>query len=294
MRNLIRSTTALLFIGSILVSPPAALGSSSASCGKDRAAAAAPKGDAACPGVRPGAVAFNTKDRTDCTFGFILRGTDGARYALLGHRCAPASRPDVSLKVGPSNEERTWAVGKGPQVSDSTGKPVGRLVYDVRIFEAPLFETVVLVDFALMRLDRGVRYSPVMCQFGGPHGINATIDTQPVFASIYGQSREYTKVDGSQGYQDLIPQGLNREKIVNGARTSQLPNAGAPVLSGDGGQALGIMGEVYTHAGTNPPSQNGSESYNPYGSNIFRLKPVIQRVERALRIRLALVNAGER
>ncbi len=286
--SLVTPTAALLFVGSIALSPPSALGAQTQSCGSHKKAAAAPPGDPACPGVRPGAAAFNTKDRADCTFGFILRGSDGARYVIVGHRCAPASRPSVSVKVGESREEHTWPRGKGPQVSDSTGKPVGRLVYDVRIVEKAL-----MIDFALLRLDKGIKYSPTMCQFGGPRRINSIIDNQPTFASIYGQSNEYTKVDGSHGYEDLIPQGLNNPEIVNGARTSQLNNDGAPVLSGDGGQALGIMGEAWTHAGTNP-QEDGSQAENPYGSYIYRLGPVIQRLERALHLRLALVNAGER
>ncbi len=280
MRPKLRPLVAALLAATVLVPSLSAAGDERGACASAANAAAATGADPSCPGVRPGAWAFSTKDKMDCSFGFILRGSDGARYAILGHPCAPAARSQVHVGVGKIFIERTWPVGKGPQISDSTMRPVGRLVYDVNIGgsgnETSAGEDV---DVALMRLDRGVTYSPTVCQFGGPHRINKVLDTQPEVVQIYGQGDEFI-AGGPHGREDVVKLGLNDERVVFSTMVSEGNYSGAPVLAGDGSPALGVL------------SQSGF--WGAEGAPIFRLGPLIKRFEKNLKIRLTLVSAGER
>jgi len=230
--------------------------------------------------VRPGAAAFNAKDGNKCTIGFLLRGGDGARYAILGHPCAPGSR-DNRATIGPIDHEVIWPNGKGPQVLDSSGKVVGRLVYDINRLKYPKE-----LDVALMRLESRVAYSPKVCQYGGPSGIDSQISNDPTTANSYGQGDQFYLGDGPHAHQDPIPFGLNDPVRIHAAISSEQPNAGGPVVVGDGSPALGVMSQWNETPSTDP--KEGS------GVTVFRLGPLIKVLQDTLHIKLTLIKAGER
>ncbi|MEX2253780.1 MAG: hypothetical protein WD649_06470 [Thermoleophilaceae bacterium] len=122
--------------------------------------AAAPIGNAPCPGVRPGALIES--DIGSCTMNYVFNGSDGHRYVGTAGHCvieSPATGGDFP--------ERRWAPGEGPVARDGNGNRIGQWAYAVlRDSEE--------ADFSLVRLDPGVSSSPQMCHFGGPTRLNSS------------------------------------------------------------------------------------------------------------------------
>ena len=89
-----------------------------------------PVGTGACAGVRPGALlqvgATFSGGGEGCTFAFMFRGSDGARYMGTAGHCA-----GLGAGINPPPQEKRWAPGKGPLALDAAGKGVGRFVYAV-------------------------------------------------------------------------------------------------------------------------------------------------------------------
>jgi hypothetical protein len=98
--------------------------------------------------VRPGL--GYTSDLGGCTFGFLLAGSDGRSYAATAGHCA--------VKDG---VERVWLRGDGPVVTNDQARPVGHFVYAVK-------DNSARVDFALIRLNEGIKGNPQLCAWGGP------------------------------------------------------------------------------------------------------------------------------
>ena len=120
---------------------------------------APPFGVGPCPGVRPGAALWS--EAGGCTFNFYWKGyardalgqpVEAGRFMGTAGHCA----------VDQSEQEHTWAPGKGPAVQDGAGNRIGEYAYAVNSSTK---------DFALIRLDPGVTANPSMCHFGGPTGI---------------------------------------------------------------------------------------------------------------------------
>jgi hypothetical protein len=132
---------------------------------------AAPFGAGSCPGVRPGALVETPSGF--CTFNFVFRGSDGRTYVGTAGHCVLGEGPLVQ-DVG----ERRWRRGRGPVAKDSEGDRIGEFAYAV--YQEPR-------DFALVRLDRGVRANPAMCHFGGPTGVNTARSSSPVVLQHFGQ-----------------------------------------------------------------------------------------------------------
>ncbi len=233
-------------------------------------------GAEARPPLQPGAGAINRSTGLKCTVGFILRGDDGSRYAIVGHTCAPTPRRDVSFGVDQPDVERTWAVGKGPLVHDTTNRAIGRLVYDFVGHH---------LDVALVRLDAATPYTPRVLEFGGPSRVNTDLDPAPQTVFIYGITPN--RATGAQGYQDVLPQGLNARDVVNAAQPSDAYNSGAPVLIGDGNAALGVMGQSAFNVGGNSSPAGG-------GPVVYRLAPLLAKFQAKLHVKLTLVRSGER
>lgn len=280
----LRRSLALALLAVSVILPVSA--EAAAPCEVAAARAAAPAGDPACPGVRPGALAYNPKTRESCTFGFLFRGSDGARYALMGHICAQPKAEQSGVGVGALFSETVWKPGKGPRIYDSTNRPVGHAVYDI----LDLFNGHDL-DVALMRLDPRTPYNPRVCMYGGPRGIDSRITTFPETVDVYGQGNPLI-VGYEHGEEDTVPYGLNRREAVKRLGVNEMTNSGAPVvMATDGHAALGVMGK---YAGEYGVSAEDPTGHDPAGSKIFRLAYVLSRIQPKIGVRLTLINSGER
>lgn len=247
-----------------------------ASCGEPGAHDAEPFGTTACPGVRPGALMMQSPPPFEggCTFGFMFRGGGSKFIATAGH-CAGVR----------SGDEKRWAAGDGPEVLDESRRRIGEFAYAVVGDELHATD----FDFALIRLDEGVKASPEVCHFGGPTGINADIVpvTAPVTIHYYGQT--YLGGRALVGGEPLVPA---RTGIATG-----LPNparayfyghvwfgdSGAPVLTKDG-RAVGVLGG---------PGEADSSGHAGLVS-VPRLGPQIKRASAYLGHNLKLILAPTR
>lgn len=237
----------------------------------DETCAVQHKADAACPGVRPGA-ALRASDVT-CTIGFLLKASDGRRYAIVGHPCGEEARGTVT--VGSYRDETFWPVGKGPAVTDSAGHQVGRMVYD-------LAQTVPFtLDVALMVLDAGVPYSSTVCGFGGPTAIDRSITSEPTELSVYGAA-DPVPATGQfpHGRSDMALRGLDDPRLVFAAGVHNRTDSGSPVLLGD--RAVGMLSAA-TRA---DPEAVGNE--------VYRIDPLLKHLEKRLHRRFTLLLAGQR
>jgi hypothetical protein len=103
-----------------------------------------------------------------CTLSFAFAGSDGVTYFATAGHCAP---------VG-SGGQSVWKPGKGEPVFDAAHHRIGRFAFARLINDS---------DFALIRLAKGVRFSPAMCAFGGPVGLAPSKTAGPIQARQYGQ-----------------------------------------------------------------------------------------------------------
>jgi hypothetical protein len=165
-----------------VVLPVPAIAESPVSCSPVPVAVAvatdsAPVGGGPCPGVRPGGRVLTSIG--DCTLNFLFRAPDDTRYiGTAGHCVDPGptsneeSNPDGRARI-----ERVWPLGSGPVATDSDGQRIGEFAYAV---------VRPSKDFALIRLDPGVKASPEMCHFGSPHGLSTTDFDRAIVLHYYG------------------------------------------------------------------------------------------------------------
>ena len=110
-----------------------------------------------------------------CTGAFVL--ATRSRRALLataGHCVDAAARPD---KTTPTAGERVWTTSHGPVVTDTTGRPLGRVTF------AALGTGV---DFALIELARDVTASNTVPGFGRITHVNSHPENEDQIR-LYGQ-----------------------------------------------------------------------------------------------------------
>ena len=161
------AATAFLVVAAV---PAGAATPSPKDCGT--VLAALPVGTSSCPGVRPGALFF-MENGNGCSMSFVFRGSDGRDYVGTGGHCIWATS-----NVGPSaKKEARWGPGEGGAVDDPDGRRLGRFAYGVWNDNR---------DFALIRLDPGVRPNPSMCYFGGPRSMYTEHTGGPVFLKHFG------------------------------------------------------------------------------------------------------------
>ena len=251
------------------------------------AAATSPSPDPACPGVRPGAPFALKGSQYNCTFNFMLRGTDGALYSLTMGQCI-VPHANAEFYVGANPEGVTvWKGHSGPAVVDATGHTVAHAVYR----RADDHGDRVI---ALLRLDRGVYYSTDVCGFGGPSIIDTSLTNTPQSITLYGQGTS----DVQHARQDVLPRGAYDPVEVDTATPQESPDSGAPVMSGDR-EAFGIAsghfggGSAGAGTGTLPPPLGTS---NPYsgpraGTPVYRLLPAMRGAEKALGVHLTLLRS---
>jgi hypothetical protein len=216
-----------------------------------------------CDGVRPGGYTAIPQDlegkvKNYCTLNFFFVGVDrhgrGHPYMGTAGHCAGVWLPE---KPG----EKAWRAGTGPRVEDGRGKRIGEIAYAV-------LQGKPSRDFALIRLDRGVKVSTQMCWFGGPTGWNDDRTSALTPLHHYGNGIGVGEVVPARTSYAL---GMPDPHYVYALGLVVPADSGGPVISSDG-RAVGVvvtLGGHYrgTHSGT---------------VGITRLRPQVRRAERVL------------
>jgi hypothetical protein len=252
----------------------------------------APVGPGPCPGVRPGGRVLTSIG--DCTLNFLFRAPDGTRYiGTAGHCVDPgAASNDESNPDGRARIERVWSLGTGPVATDSDGQRFGEFAYAV---------VRPTKDFALIRLDPGVRASPEMCHFGAPQGLSTTNSDTAVVLHYYGTG---------EGVGDAVPArsavalGTPDPDHIYAVGLAVPGDSGAGVMTTDGLAVGALVTSGFLGLGFEP--RDPDDDPTPYprlpradGTNIdagtigiTRLGPQLARASEQLGVSLELVTAG--
>ncbi|MDQ3914888.1 MAG: S1 family peptidase [Actinomycetota bacterium] len=265
-RTLIRSAAVLMLALSLQSAPARAQAPGPLDgCTQLRGRGDTPLGVTPCPGVRPGAwLEISFPDRRfiySCTLNFLFEGSDGRRYAATAGHCP--------LEDGQEGRF-TWRSGKAPIANILKGgsaRRVGEFVYAV---------VDDVSDFALIRLDPGVRSNPRMCHFGGPTGLNSDLTSAPTLLHHYGNGIAIGWVVPARS---AVTPGLGDRRSVTAYGAAYEIDSGSPVI-GDDGRAIGVL--VAVRVGGTPGEQ---------GIVITRLAPQLAEAEDLLRIDLRLLTA---
>ncbi|HLJ08044.1 MAG TPA: hypothetical protein VKX24_05875 [Acidimicrobiia bacterium] len=264
-------------------------------------------GSGTCPGVRPGGRVVTTIG--DCTLNFLFRAPDGTRYIGTAGHCVNLGTEHTfkdSDSSGNGHIEKIWARGTGPVAKDPTGQRIGEFVYAV--VHDPK-------DFALIRLDPGVKASPEMCYFGAPRGLFTSDTDDALVLRYYGNG---TAVGAAKvGVEPSVgrPPGIDdggvapaRSAVAMGtpdpdhvyAAGVALPgDSGAGVMTADG-QALGVLVTAGVHGirFAGGPDSIPAPSHLPRADDkgvdvgtmgITRLGPQLARASEELGVPLELV-----
>jgi len=228
-----------------------------------RASAAEPFGIDNCPGVSPGA-GIQDPASDFYTAGFFYKGAKGRDAATYFVTDGTLILPVASTRV--------WSGSSGPAVRDANGKPIGHYVY------AFSQDTPSADSFGLVRLDRGVKWSPSVCHFGGPTGAYSGLSQTPVPVQYYGQGFPLdATVPARTG---VAPTTTDKSEIfVVGPSEAfaGLGDEGAPVLAN--GQAVGIFTGAIGGGG------DGA------GFAVSRIGPAIARAQKFTGIKLTLLTS---
>ena len=229
------------------------------------AAEPAPVGVGTCPGVRPGGRVQSEVGL--CTFNFLFRAPDGARYIGTAGHCIIGSGP-----VGKDGGEKVWPAGQGPEAQDADGKRIGEFAYAV--LQDPK-------DFSLIRLDQGVEASPEMCYFGGPTGLFESDTADPVVLEYYGNG---VAVGSVLPARSGVAFGTPSPDHVYAAGLALPGDSGSGVISSDG-LAVGALVTTGLHG------FGFSEKGVDFGTmGITRLAPQLARASELLGVPLTLVT----
>lgn len=207
-----------------------------------------------------------------CTLGFLFTGSDRASYMSTAGHCL----------LGTTQVKKTWKPGAGPEVTTAAGR-IGQLVFAENLPAGE--EDADYYDFAVIRLDKGIRASAALPSFGAPTGVNDSLSDEPAVLHTYGQG---TGVSAASPERDLLATTLKRTDHVYAHGALAPGDSGAPVLDEDGkavGTVLGAGG-MPIRAGVGVPSVGHDGAANRIG----RLKPVLAHASSALRVRLALAT----
>jgi hypothetical protein len=221
--------------------------------------AAAPFGIGACTGVRPGAIVIS--DIGQCTFNFLFAGSDGRSYIGTAGHC-------ILNAVG----EMTWAPDTGPVATDADGDPIGEFAY--AILRDPK-------DFALIRLDPGVKANAQMCHFGGPTGVNTNTPPPLVNPVVLHYNGNGLVFGSALPARSCLAFGMPDPNHVfcNGLVTPG--DSGSGVISADG-RAVGVLVTLSVHF---------SNGVHLGTVGITRLAPQVAGAEGELEIVLVLQTA---
>ncbi len=237
--------------------------------------AALPVGVVGCEGVRPGGAIFTETGL--CTFNFMFRGSDGARYMGTAGHCAILDATTGSLPGFVPEEEHVYAPGSRPVAMDGKGNRIGEFAYAILSQSQEM-------DFALIRLDSDVEASPQMCHFGGPVGINTDTPalTEPVVLHQYGHGIALGSVLPARS---LVALGMPSQYHVFALGAVLPGDSGSGVTSADG-RAVGVAVTTGLHTGS-----LGASGIDTGLAGITRLTPQLARAEQMLATDLELVTA---
>jgi trypsin len=226
---------------------------------------AAPFGSGTCPGVRPGALVETPIGF--CTMNFAFKGPKRVRYIATAGHCAI---PEES-----GGGEQVWARGQGPVAKDAEGEPIGRVAYAVLELDGER-------DFALIRLNKGLRPTPQMCHFGGPTGVNQDIHRRTTFLNLYGNGAGAGEVLPAR---QLVAFGLPNPAHVFANGVASPGDSGGPVTSNDG-RAVGVLVTGGVHVGS-----IGTSGVDAGTFGITRLGPQLASARQLLGTRVRLLTA---
>jgi len=192
-----------------------------------------------------------------CTLNFLFTGSDGNRYIGTAGHCSLAIDGEIVYKPG-----------KGKIAKNVADERIGEVAYAV--LKDPK-------DFALIRLDPGVKASAAMCYFGGPTGINDELSPDPAILHWYGNGIGFgnaSVVDQpTLPARTAIARDLMNPDVEAATGTAIFGDSGSAVI-GDDGRAIGVLVAIGLHE-------------DP-GIIITRLVPQVKRAEEMLGIKLKL------
>ena len=226
---------------------------------------AAPFGTTPCRGVRPGGLIRVPAGA--CSLNFIFRGSDRNIYAGTAGHCVITKPP----------AEKRYTGLRAPSVSDQYGSWIGNFAYAV------LNDTK---DFALVRLNRGVKYSPRMCHFGGPDGMYQKHDLGPAILRQYGNGIYWGETLPAR---TLLAPTMSDPDIVFAAGEGGPGDSGSGVINA-AGEAVGVL-----VAGVDCRSTGTCVDGLPWLSSLIvitRLDVQLKRAEKVLGIKLTLLGAA--
>lgn len=224
-----------------------------------------------CDGVRPGGAIKIPKgdDASLCTLNFMYIGRDakGRKHVYMGTagHCLLA-RSNIDKDRG----EHRWAPGKGPVVTDVNDRRIGEFAYAIMQGKK---------DFALIRIDNGVRVNPQMCWFGGPTGINNDRTRASTNVHHYGHGLAIGDVLPAR---TSVAYGMPDRDEVDALGVVIPGDSGGPAISSDG-RAVGV---VITIGLTFRADPLGGGTVG-----ISRLQPQLDRAARVLQQRIDVVKA---
>lgn len=216
------------------------------------------------PLVRPGLT--YTLGTSGCSFAFLFRGSDRRDYAATAAHCVLAT-----------DAKRLWR-GDGPRVLTPDGRAVGRFAYaHLQAGAQPTKD----VDFAFIRLDRGLFGNPQMCAWGGP---TAMLTTE------VNKRTELHHNGGGQGVSDVAP---TRTALTDRIPRNPRVHALGAVAFGDSGSgtttpegtAVGINVTIEPYL-----SGDGNGTF-AYSMGLQRLDLAVAEASKALGVRLSLRTA---
>jgi hypothetical protein len=228
----------------------------------------APVGTASCGGVRPGA-AYSASNGNGCSMNFVFLGGDHRYYVGTAGHCLWAQ----SNFDGPVNKEESWTPGHGVSVSDGNGSKVGQFAYGVWNSNR---------DFALIRLDPGVRPSPAMCYFGGPTGLYTDHSSSTVFLKQFGAGLLFGDTIPAR---TEVAQNTTSPYFVYAYGASAPGDSGSGVMTADG-RAIGTLVELISGFDV-----GGGSALVGTWIGITRLDTSVVRAEQTLHTTLKLQTA---
>lgn len=220
----------------------------------------------ACNEVMPGGDVYFPG--FSCTWNFMWRGSDGARYMGTAGHCTV----DVPLGSAATSYQDTR---------------LGTLVY--KRFDPYSFDTKYHDDFALVRLDPGVPATGSVRVWGGPTGIYKGLSNQPVWLRHVGIGIGLGQAVPARR---AVATAITSPYWVYFTGAINFDDSGSPVLTEDG-RAVGWITLLINYTGAPGDVIRGDATHGlEVGTmSLTRLQRQVDFAQAALRLKLRLVTA---
>jgi hypothetical protein len=229
------------------------------------ASAADPFGADSCAGVRPGA-AIEDPAQNVYTMNFFFKGTKGKDTATFFGTVGDLVLTTAGQKV--------WKGSSGPPARDANGAQIGHFAYAFRT------DTPNADSFALVRVNKGIRWSPGVCHFGGPTGVYTAMGSTPFVAGFYGQSLAFVGANLLPARSGIVQDAADKDSLAMigpaDAFATGLGDDGAPVVAD--GKALGFVGVAVSVGGED-------------GIQVRRIAPVVAKAAKATGYKFTLLTS---